>query len=178
MKKLRQETKEKISKTLKGKEPWNKAYFGPKKFCKICGKVLKNANKKGFCLSHWCQTEEYKQNCIRAGKLGKGKTGGFREGTQTNYKSCVYDGIRFDSSWELIYYQYCKKNKIKIKRNKEGFPYFYNEEWHKFYPDFLLEDGSYVEIKGDFPHPEFESKLAYFPLSIKIIDKESIEKYR
>jgi len=51
-----------------------------------------------------------------------------------------------------------------------------NEEKHKYYPDFILEDGTYVEVKGYYTE-ETKVKLAAFPHKIIIIDKQKIKMY-
>lgn len=63
-------------------------------------------------------------------------------------KSGWYKGYWCDSSWELAYVIYNLDHNIKFERNKQGFEYIYKNETHKYYPDFILEDGTYVEIKG------------------------------
>lgn len=58
-----------------------------------------------------------------------------------------YNGIKFDSSYELsvlIYYG------DKIKRCDEIIPYFYNGEWHNYYPDYILNNDIILEIKGRY----------------------------
>jgi len=39
---------------------------------------------------------------------------------------------------------------INVKRCKLTYDYQYKGETHKYHPDFILEDGSLVEIKGWF----------------------------
>jgi len=65
-------------------------------------------------------------------------------------KGYEFEGIHFDSSWELAYY-------IWLRDNGKGFIYhppFYltylddEETQHQYQPDFLVE-GRFVEIKGD-----------------------------
>lgn len=62
----------------------------------------------------------------------------------------LYDNVYFDSSWELIYYIYCKEHNMNINRlwNTIKFEYEYEGETYFYYPDFLC-DGEYIEIKGD-----------------------------
>jgi len=60
-----------------------------------------------------------------------------------------YKDIWCDSSYELIYLVYCLDNNINIIRNKDYFPYFYNNEKHNYLPDFYLPDtDTYIELKG------------------------------
>lgn len=61
-----------------------------------------------------------------------------------------YKDIYFDSSWELKYYIFCIDHDIPIKRATEHFNFIYNgEPWHKYTPDFIINNNEYIEIKGD-----------------------------
>lgn len=61
-----------------------------------------------------------------------------------------YNGIHFDSSWEVAYYMWLKDNCNNfIVHPKMYFDYIFQNEKHRYYPDFLV-DGKYIEIKG--PH--------------------------
>lgn len=59
------------------------------------------------------------------------------------------DDIKFDSSWEIIFYEYMKiiENKRVSRNTTEYFTYIYNNEPHKYYPDFKIDDKFY-EVKG------------------------------
>lgn len=65
----------------------------------------------------------------------------------------IFQNLRFDSSWEVSYYIFCKINNISIIRNQGefSFPYIDNiGKSHKYYPDFYLPDiNKFIEIKGD-----------------------------
>ena len=65
-------------------------------------------------------------------------------------KKYTYDNQSFDSSWELAFWIYCKDNNIDIKRCDVSFEYFdkYNVK-HYYFPDFILNNNQYIEIKGD-----------------------------
>lgn len=59
-----------------------------------------------------------------------------------------YD-IRFDSTWELIFYEWCLKHNIEVIDNLNFFPYMHNGKEHLYNPDFYLpEHNIYVEVKG------------------------------
>ena len=60
-----------------------------------------------------------------------------------------YNGIFFDSSWEVILYKYCEKYKIDFEYHPNiQFEYYYNNKKHIYHPDFLI-DGKIYEVKGD-----------------------------
>lgn len=61
-----------------------------------------------------------------------------------------YDGLRFDSSWEIAYYRHLKENGIEFQYQPVNVRYSYvsDGKTHFYYPDFLI-DGIIYEIKGD-----------------------------
>ncbi len=62
----------------------------------------------------------------------------------------IFEGIKFDSKLELIYYLYTKDIEGKsITRNTDEFLWYFtkNGKMQKFFPDFKVE-GKFVEIKG------------------------------
>ena len=73
--------------------------------------------------------------------------GGLRKGSGRGKKGW-YKGFFCDSTYELVYVIYNLDHNIKFTRCSRT--YFYNLDGtaHKYYPDFELEDGSIVEIKG------------------------------
>lgn len=69
----------------------------------------------------------------------------FKEIAWSKYE---FDGIKFDSSWELIFYIYHKDHGHNIKREPYKIDYFIGTEKHYYLPDFLVDNNLY-EIKGD-----------------------------
>lgn len=60
-----------------------------------------------------------------------------------------FDGIYFDSKWELYYYFYLKNNNINFEYHpKIMLEYEFEGKSHRYLPDFKVED-RLVEIKGD-----------------------------
>ena len=103
--------------------------------------------------------------------------GGLRHGSGRG-KQGWYKGYWCDSSWELAYVIWCLEHNIKLQRNKETFEYTYNNQIRKYYPDFILEDGTYVEIKGYYTK-QTEEKINAFPKTrtLLLLDKHSIKDY-
>lgn len=167
-----EETREKISKGLKGNIPWNKSKEAcTKKYCKVCGKEVKHKNKTGYCLDCWRKSEKYSLMCSRNAK--NNGSGGYREGSVKSYKSGRYDGIWFDSSWELAYYLYHKENNVNIVRCDENFPYKYEGVERRYHPDFMIND-TYIEIKG-YERPETDAKIRDFPHKLEIVRRDDMK---
>ena len=103
--------------------------------------------------------------------------GGLQHGSGRGKKGW-YKGYWCDSSWELAFVIYNLEHNIKFQRNKEGFEYQFNNKKHKFYPDFVMEDGTYIQIKGVMTEQN-KIKIQTFSGNhkLKIIDKKEINIY-
>lgn len=146
------------------------------KVCKTCGNSFETLycyEKKGehgrICCSWKCY-----QTLIKSGYL-KGKSGGYRErggrGRQGWYK-----GYYCHSTWELAWVIYNLEHGIPFIRNTLGFDYVLNGETHKFYPDFILNDGQYVEIKG-WDNGTVTAKLSQFPYKLVVLRGKEMTPY-
>lgn len=60
----------------------------------------------------------------------------------------LYEGLSFDSKWELALWIYAKDHDEEIEREPCCFEYEYNGKVHKYFPDFRYK-GNLIEIKGD-----------------------------
>lgn len=111
-------------------------YEASPKTCEICGKILPYdmRNRKTCSKDCWILL-----NC----EINKNRR-------YYNSKRGVFDGVFFDSTYELAFYIYCKYNGINCIKNKEiSFTYFYNGKYHEYFPDFFLPDKDiFVETKG------------------------------
>lgn len=146
---------------------WNKGLT--KENDEIVAKIGKTISKvnKGKPLK-----EETKQKI--SDKL-KGKTGGYRPGSGHG-KHGWYKGYWCDSSWELAFTIYNLEHNIKFERNTQKFEYEFEDKKHNYYPDFIMEDGSYIEIKG-YENGLTNAKINNFPFNIKIIYYKQIKSY-
>ena len=154
--------------------------------CKNSEKVI-SANRKIGIEKKGKSTKPKKGECLYCGgEINKSRkyhkdcwlkcSGGLKEGSSRG-KSGWYKGYWCDSSYELAWIIYQIDNNQKFERNKEGFEYTHLNETHKFYPDFILPDNSYVEIKN-YKSELTDSKIENFPYKIKVIYKEEMmEKY-
>lgn len=141
------------------------------KHCPICGKefVVKSCNaKRIFCSRACCDNDKTFQ-------FHKKTPGGLRKGSSRAYHGW-YQGYYCDSSWELAFVIYNLEHGVSFQRNRQGFEYEYKGEKHKFYPDFILDDGTYVEIKG-YMGKQNEAKITSFDKSLKVLTKKEIKPY-
>lgn len=116
------------------------------KKCIICGKEFKTIKAKTKTCSHSCASKLAYKVSKEKHKNWKFIRGGFREKSSRG-KQGWYKNIFCNSQWELAFVIYCLDHDIKIERNKENFIYFYKNEQHLFYPDFIV-NGKLVEIKN------------------------------
>lgn len=136
-------------------------------FCAQCNKEIKK-NKSGLCRTCYNLSDLPSKNL-------KGKSGGVRQGGGHG-KCGRYKTIWCDSSWELAYVIYNLEHNIKFERNKQGFEYLFEDKKHKYYPDFILENGTYVEVKG-WMTKQNEEKINQFEHELIIIKKKEIKLY-
>ena len=143
----------KSSRGMTGKTPWNKG------LTKDTDERLAKIGKK---TSLSLMGKSHPQS---AKTRGRGKKG-------------WYKGYYCDSTWELAYVIYNLEHGIPFSRNTKSFDYSFNGESKKYYPDFLLETGEYVEVKGYYTK-QFSAKVEQFPkeFSLLIYDKSGIKPY-
>jgi hypothetical protein len=105
----------------------------------------------------------------------KKTNGGYRKHAGRG-KQGWYKNYECDSSWELAYVIYNLEHGIKFERNNEGFEYEFKGSKFKFYPDFILEDGSYVEIKGWLDEKN-KAKIASFKKELVVLGNREIKPF-
>ena len=92
-------------------------------------------------------------------------------------KQIIYNGIKFQGSWELEFYQWCEQNNIACIRNTEGFSYIWNGS-RTYYPDFYLIDKNlYIEVKG-YETERDRAKWSQFPNALCVIKECEIMQIR
>ena len=113
-------------------------------YCAVCGNILDYLHRRNKTCSDSCKR-------VYLSELGKlnPNAGGLRSGAGTGKKG-YYKGFYCDSTYELVFVIYNLDHNIKFERCKKSvsYEYVYKNKKHRYYPDFMLEDGSLVEIKG------------------------------
>ncbi len=99
--------------------------------------------------------------------------GGYRKNSGVG-KQGWYKGYWCDSSWELAFVIYSLEHGINFERNWEKFEYIWNYEKHYYFPDFKLEDGTYIEIKGYFDNKN-RAKIESFEKPLIILSEKEIQ---
>jgi len=172
------ETKQKMSNSAKTSTACRDANEKRKvdrisKECPICKKkfkVIKCESFRIYCSRICCDAD------IKFKYKKKPKTGGPQKGSTKNYKCGYYKNIWCDSSWELAWVLYQFDHNIPFIRNKQGFEYIYKKQKFKYYPDFKLSDGTFIEIKGLVQDKRrLKAQMKYFPHPIKILYKNELK---
>ena len=102
------------------------------------------------------------------------KAGGIRINSGRGKKGW-YKGYYCRSTYELVYVIYNIDHNIKFAPCKRIYFYYWNNEQHRYYPDFELEDGTIVEIKG-YLDKQAEAKIASVKdRPIKVLMKEDLD---
>ena len=84
-----------------------------------------------YGVKHYAQSFEYHKN------------------RKHKFESKKYPGNRFDSTWEVKVYEFCRNNNIPIEYSpKISYPYEYDGRRWTYHPDFLI-NGKVYEVKGD-----------------------------
>lgn len=142
------------------------------RYCLECNSPIDfsvRSHQTKFCCDE-CKNKHWSREL--SNKL-KGKTGGYRVlSGNKKHKSGKYDGIYFDSSWELAFYVYCKEHNIDIKRCNVVRNYIYNDKEYKYYPDFIVND-KIIEIKG-YITERTKCKIEYNP-DVKVLYEADIK---
>ncbi len=139
------------SQQSKRRSAWSK---GKSKFdCEILrikGQLLSNRYKNGELTPSQLGRKHTSQ---QIDKIMKGMTGVQRKfinnPSKDGYKRGYYEKYWCDSSWELAFILYNIDHNIQFERNDTfSITYTYKDKNRKFYPDFKMSDGTYVQIKG------------------------------
>ncbi len=158
-------------------------------FCIVDFRKCKNESCTENVLLHRRQSSEYcSKKCRSVGrslypkvtparsaagrKAAKMNGSGYKPGSGIG-KHGWYKGYWCDSSYELAYVMYNIDNNIPFKQNIDRFPYKYNDKNYSYTPDFIAEDGSYIEIKG-FETEKDHAKWSQFPHKLTVLRKTDL----
>lgn len=136
-------------------------YLNNPKHCSVCGTQLSYEQRYNTTCSKTCHKKLLSQ--IHSAIAAK-----VNDSFYSHLKNCrsgYFKGIHCDSSWELALLVYCIDHNIAIQRNHRWFNYFYENAWHKYFPDFIIND-TYIEVKG-FNTPKVQAKIEQFPKNLK-----------
>lgn len=136
-------------------EPWNKGKIGlyhhSEEIKKRLSDIKKEAIKNGTFFTKAGRCKKYKHISPIAGE------------------------ILVDGTWELKFCKWADEKGIIYERNKVGFKYLKeNGKQSLYFPDFKLQDGRYIEVKG-YETDLDRCKWRQFPYTLIILRKFEIE---
>lgn len=122
--------------------------------CNICNKFFKSKNKKLKTCSRECYIKNLSINSKNNPNCGG----------ETNFKRFYYNGIMFDSTWEVEIAKFLDENNIKWKRSRSIILYWIDSKNQKrrYYPDFYLPDYDlYIDPKNSYKQKLDKEKIDY-----------------
>ena len=104
-----------------------------------------------YGVENYAQTEEcfnkIKQTCLE--KYGVTSINQVYDIICKQHSKFKINNKIYDSKWEYLYEQYLIKNNINyIYHPNISFEYYYNNEKHFYFPDFIINNNELIEIKG------------------------------
>ena len=99
--------------------------------------------------------------------------------TARNYhdiKRGWWNGKWYDSSWELALIVYYYDHDKELTRNLKKFPYKWRNKTLYYQPDFVDENGYYIEVKG-IVDTRAKRKMDWFPYPLTILGKKEMQIY-
>lgn len=173
----REKISKKVSATLKGintnkggKIPVYENYLKSPKICPICNEPIPWERRMRKTCSEKCARKMVVETARKNDSYKN--TGGYREGSGRS-KSGYWKGDFCGSTYELVYWIYCKDHNIAIERNTKRYPYIFEGKEHTYLPDYIVE-GKLVEIKG-YTTPLVYAKAAAVPEGIQILTFKELE---
>lgn len=139
----------------KGNIPWNKGKIGQYSI-EYRSKISQSLFGKSKGIASTPEKEIERKRKISETMKTNPKAGGLRSRSGRGKKGW-YKGYWCDSSWELAWVIYHLEHGFKFVRNWNGFEYYYKDEKHLYYPDYIIENNFY-EIKGRRSYEDLDEK--------------------
>ena len=137
--------------------------------CKICGSKLDYAQRERKTCSEQCRRLLASRN-LKNNPLA----GGLRKASGIG-KHGWYKGYFCDSTYELVFVIYNIDNNIMFERNKQYYTYRYKGKDRKYYPDFIMGDGSFIELKGYYTDQVAAKISSVTDRAIKVLYQEDLK---
>src|SRR5205814_5200704 len=108
--------------------------------------AARGGSRRGFDRRISADAEAARRRKLAAVAVARG-LGGYERGSGRGKKGW-YRGHWCDSTYGLAFGVWALDHEIPFERNLEFFPYEYERRVLQWMPDFLLADGTYIEIQG------------------------------
>lgn len=157
-----------LHESMCGKNPHGKSVMYPTKHSDKTIEKLKESGKKRV----WTQEQKIKLSESMKNAVKKHPES-YTNSNRGRVKQIIFDNIKFHGKWEVAFYKWSKENNIEIKKNIEGFNYYWRGN-RTYFPDFYLPKLElFIEIKGYETYRD-QAKWSAFPKKLIVIRKEQI----
>ena len=119
-------------------------------------------------------TEETKRKLSISAK--KHHLGGYHLNGHRKSIKGWYKNFHCDSTYELVYLIYCLDHNINIKKCDKVYKYFYEGKYHKYYPDFIINNDTIIELKGYHNELVDLKAQSVTDMKYKILYKKDLQK--
>jgi len=141
--KISNETKEKISSTMKIANTNSSRIWT----IEAIEKVRKASIK--FNSTYWTTENKEKHSKLMKSIVEKNPESYSTNNISGRAKIYEYNGFKLKGTWEVKVVSILDKLNIKWTNKITPFPYYWNKSWHLYFPDFYLIDYNlYLEVKG------------------------------
>lgn len=98
---------------------------------------------------YWTE-EKRKEHSLLMSKIVKERPDSYSKNNVSGRAKIIdYNGKKLKGKWELQIAELLDKYKIDWTNDIEPIPYFWNNNWHLYFPDFyLIKQNKFIEVKG------------------------------
>ena len=162
---------------MAGKAAWNRGLTWNEMYTPDLVQRLRSTAMTRMRVAQQALAESPELEAVRREKLSqvarRRGLGGYERGSGRGKKG-RFRGHWCDSTYELVFVAYALDHDIPFVRNVEVFPYEYEGRLMRWMPDFLLADGTYVEIKG-YLSPQTPAKFEFFYRPLRVLTRADMQ---
>lgn len=139
-------------------------------------KKLISAASKRNAATMWTPERRKKHSQIMKQVVANNPDSYTKSNVSGRVKIIEYNGHKLKGQWEVDTAKWLDRQEISWKSEVNPQPYFWNNSWHLYFPDFYLpEHDIYIEVKG-YQTERDDAKWLYFKGTLLIIDSKVIHK--
>ena len=161
---------------MAGKVPWNRGLkwhemYGPELLERQLATTALRIRQAHAALASSPELEAARRAKLSRVAIRRG-LGGYERGSGRGKKGWCR-GHWCDSTDELVFVVWALDHEIPFVRNQQLFPYEHEGELMYWMPDFILADGTFIEIKG-YVTDQAQSKFEYFLPPLRVLTRADL----
>jgi len=138
-----EETKKKLSKVMKEVNTNSQRVWKTESIEKL------RQSSKSFNKGYWTEENRKKHSDLMKKVVKQNPESYSTNNVSGRAKIYEYNGVKLKGTWEVRIATLLDKYNIKWTNDIKPIPYFWEEKWHLYFPDFyLIEYDKYIEVKG------------------------------